>query len=178
MTGPATVAVRRAGEDDVAAIAEIRVRAWQAAYRGIVPQGYLDTLRPEADADRRRARWAERAAGGSQDYLGELAGRPAGWLSIGPYRDDEVPPPRPDCGEIYALYVHPVHWRAGVGGVLLRHAVAELAAAGRTPVVLWVLTDNAPARRFYQRAGFAPDGAEHLFAAGGALLPELRYRYR
>jgi ribosomal protein S18 acetylase RimI-like enzyme len=88
-----------------------------------------------------------------------------------------VPPPRPGCGEVYALYVHPAVRRTGVGGALLRHGVAELTAAGRTPVVLWVLTDNAPARRFYQRAGFGPDGAEHLFEVAGVLLPELRYRY-
>jgi len=40
--------------------------------------------------------------------------------------------------------------------------------------VLWVLADNARARRFYERAGFAPDGATSILAGLGGVL-ELRY---
>ena len=42
-------------------------------------------------------------------------------------------------------------------------------------IMLWVLEDNARARRFYERAGFAPDGARHgLPDLGG--VTEIRYR--
>jgi len=41
-------------------------------------------------------------------------------------------------------------------------------------VVLWTLTENARARRFYARAGFAPDGATNILTALGD-VEELRY---
>jgi hypothetical protein len=37
-------------------VSEIRVLGWQFAYRGLMPQAYLDSL-SAADAERRRARF-------------------------------------------------------------------------------------------------------------------------
>lgn len=75
-----------------------------------------------------------------------------------------------------ALYAHPDHWSTGTGRGLMDATLAHLAAAGMAPVLLWVFHDNARARRFYERAGFAPDGAEQLYDAGGVMVPEMRYR--
>jgi RimJ/RimL family protein N-acetyltransferase len=41
--------------------------------------------------------------------------------------------------------------------------------------VLWVLRDNTRARRFYERAGFAPDGATDVLDRLGGVT-EVRYR--
>lgn len=35
---------------------------------------------------------------------------------------------------------------------------------------------NTRAERFYERAGFTPDGAEEAHDVGGSSVPELRYR--
>ena len=43
-------------------------------------------------------------------------------------------------------------------------------------VTLWVLTDNARGRRFYECAGFAPDGGAKSVVVEGENLPEIRYR--
>jgi RimJ/RimL family protein N-acetyltransferase len=40
---------------------------------------------------------------------------------------------------------------------------------------LWVLADNARARRFYDKGGFAPDGATQEEEYDGTLLTEVRY---
>ena len=50
-TGPA---VREATVDDAEAIGSIHVRAWQAIYRGVMPDEYLDGLRAEDRAGRAR----------------------------------------------------------------------------------------------------------------------------
>jgi len=42
-------------------------------------------------------------------------------------------------------------------------------------VVLWVLRDNSRARRFYERAGFAPDGVTDVLERLGGVT-EVRYR--
>jgi hypothetical protein len=50
-------------------------------------------------------------------------------------------------------------------------------------VRLWVLEENTPARRFYERYGLAADGARHVFQVqppdGAPVdLPEVRYALR
>jgi GNAT superfamily N-acetyltransferase len=171
-----TPTVRLARPDDLAVISEIRVRTWQRAYRGIMPQPYLDGLRPETVAARWRGRLDLPPGDPHRDYLAELGGQPVGWAATGPYRDDDCPAPQPGCGEIYAIYIRPEHWRGGIGRVLVERVLADLTTAGLTPVLLWVLADNTPAREFYQRVGFDTDGGEHFFEVGGARLAEVRYR--
>ncbi|HEV7653617.1 MAG TPA: GNAT family N-acetyltransferase [Mycobacteriales bacterium] len=154
---------------DLDAASELHVRAWQTAYRGIVPQAFLDGMDP---AVRRRRNEGRSLAG---QHVAEAGGEVVGWLSVGPYRDDD--PPGPGCGEIEAIYARPDVVGAGVGRVLLAYGLGELRRHGLAPVLLWVLTGNDHARRFYEKAGFAADGATHDYEVGGATLPELRYRY-
>jgi len=52
--------------------------------------------------------------------------------------------------------------------------LSALEAEGYQRAVLWVLTDNSRARRFYERGGFAPDGATNILAGLGG-VEELRY---
>jgi GNAT superfamily N-acetyltransferase len=77
-------------------------------------------------------------------------------------------------GELYALYVTPDWWSAGAGRALLATVVAALRAAGYRRAVLWTLTRNARARRFYEKAGFAPDGTTSILTGLGD-VEELRY---
>ncbi len=77
--------------------------------------------------------------------------------------------------ELYALYVRPAWWSTGTGRALMERVLARTGAAGYQSVTLWVLRDNERARRFYERAGFAPDGATNVLAGLGDIL-EVRYR--
>ena len=55
------------------------------------------------------------------------------------------------------------------------HVLARVCMAGYACITLWVLEANARARCFYQRAGFAPDGARHVLDDLGGVI-EIRYR--
>jgi len=77
-------------------------------------------------------------------------------------------------GEVYAIYLAPAAWSTGTGRALMDAALAGLRVAGYQSVVLWVLTGNARARRFYGKAGFAPDGATNILTGLGG-VEELRY---
>jgi RimJ/RimL family protein N-acetyltransferase len=55
-------------------------------------------------------------------------------------------------------------------------AVAGLAQFGYVEATLWVLDANARARRFYERAGWAPDGAVMTDDSRGFRIREVRYR--
>ena len=45
-------------------------------------------------------------------------------------------------------------------------------------LVLWVATENAQARGFYERAGMVPDGATKEETIGGVHVEEMRYRFK
>ncbi|MFK8906434.1 GNAT family N-acetyltransferase [Streptomyces sp. YS-3] len=160
---------------DCEAVATARVSGWRTAYRGLVPQTYLDALSVERDAERRREQLA-RGTGPVVRLVAERAGEVIGWGCCGPYREDGGAT-APD-GEVYALYVHPDHWSTGAGRLILAELTARAAADGYPRLLLWVLKANGRARRFYERAGFAPDGAEEDFVADGVAVPEVRYATR
>jgi GNAT superfamily N-acetyltransferase len=77
-------------------------------------------------------------------------------------------------GELYAMYVAPAWWSTGTGRALMGHVLTALGADGYPRAILWVLADNARARRFYERAGFTPDGSTNVITGLGGVL-ELRY---
>ncbi|MCX4735879.1 GNAT family N-acetyltransferase [Streptomyces sp. NBC_01363] len=172
-TTPTGIHVRDMTVDDCEAVTRLRVRGWQAAYAGLVPQSYLEGMdRTVAeDAERRRASLARGTT--LVNVVAERTGPGMiGWACYGPYRENGGPPAR---GELYALYVAPEQIGTGAGRALMAETLTRAAADGFPDLVLWVLKENAPARRFYERAGFRPDGAEESFEADGALVPEVRY---
>lgn len=156
--------IRPMALSDCDRVAEVRVTGRRHAYRGLIPQAELDGLSVEADAERRRAHFT-RTDDLTTQLVAERAGQVVGWASVGPHRDGEV---HTEEAELYALYGDPAHLGTGVGRALLTEAVARSAARPR--MLLWVLRDNTRARRFYERAGFGPDGAED-----GTSVPEVRY---
>ncbi|MFJ9151914.1 GNAT family N-acetyltransferase [Streptomyces sp. NPDC102270] len=155
-------------------VAEIRVRGWQSAYQGLIPQSYLDAMSVAQDAERHRSRFGK-GDGSVVNLVAERDGEVLGWSCHGPYRDGEVC--TPDV-ELYAVYVEPRHYGAGIGHALLLESLRHRTAVGHDRMFLWVLKENTRARRFYERAGFAADGAEERFEADGVPVPEVRYARR
>lgn len=153
---------------DADRIAEIHVAAWRAAYRGIVPDAYLAAM----SVEQRAARWRTIIEATPGSVLAcEHDGRIVGWVSIGPGRDDDAE----TDGEIYALYVDPDFWRGGTGRELMARAEQELRSRGFIQLFLWVLEQNARARRFYESAGYSLDAQTKSITIGEAQLLELRY---
>ncbi|MEU6302427.1 GNAT family N-acetyltransferase [Streptomyces chartreusis] len=152
-------------------VAEIRIGGWRSAYRGLIPQSYLDALDVAQDAERRRGYFSQGDAS-VLDLVAERDGEIVGWACHGPYRDGEA---RTEDVELYAIYVDPGRYGAGIGHALLQESLRRCTAAGHPRMLLWVLKDNARARRFYERAGFRADGAEEPFEVEGVDVPEVRY---
>jgi GNAT superfamily N-acetyltransferase len=152
-------------------VAEIRVGGWRSAYRGLVPQSCLDSLDVAQDAERCRTRFRQPGPG-VLNLVAEEDGHVVGWACHGPLRKAEV---RTGDAELYAIYVDPGRYGAGVGQALLQESVRLCTAAGHPRMHLWVLKGNARARRFYERLGFRPDGTEQSFEVDGVPVPEVRY---
>ncbi|GGS03415.1 N-acetyltransferase [Streptomyces humidus] len=171
MTSAAAPQVREMTLADVDRVSEIRVRGWQWAYRGLMPQSYLDALSVAEDAERRRAGFG-RGGPGVVNLVAERAGTVVGWAALGPYREGEV---LTEEAELYALYAAVEHIGTGVGRALLQEAARRAEALGHPAMRLWVLEGNAPARRFYTRAGLHADGAEEPFEVAGVTVSEVRH---
>ena len=165
--------VRRAQPEDAQAIAAIHVHSWQKAYRGIVPQSYLDSHTIEA----RTKVWQENLEQRTSDtWVAEEDGEVLGWISAGRSRDSDA---SPSSGELWAMYVDPQHWRGGIGRLLWHEAEGHLRTVGFSEVTLWVLKENAQAIAFYESNGFIIEpGREKAITRGGAELLEIRLRKR
>jgi GNAT superfamily N-acetyltransferase len=166
------VDVRSAEAGDEVAIAEVHVRTWQAAYRGLIPDVYLDGL----SVSKRRDSWREiinefdTPATGA--FVALHGSDVVGFVHFCPSRDDHADR---DVGEITAIYVHPEHWGEGIGRVLIGRALDSLGEAGFSSATLWVLDGNERACRFYEASGWTTDGATKADDRGDFSLFEVRY---
>jgi GNAT superfamily N-acetyltransferase len=187
------VVIRSASTADAAQIAVVMRDSWFAAYDGIIAPAIIDrATAPDGGARVRqsfRMRPWQRMIAAVARQPGRAQADPAvpdiiGYASFGPERDVlDTPWPYPltsagsggKVAELYALYVHPAWWSTGTGRALMDHVLAKVRAAGYGCITLWVLEANARALRFYQRAGFIPDGARHVLDDLGGVT-EVRYR--
>ncbi len=189
--------IRPASPADAAQIAAVMRASWRAAYEGIIAPEVIGRVTADDGGARVRQSFSTRPW---QKTVVAVAGRPesapgpdtlrdaargiVGYAFFGPEQDVlGAPWPHPlstageqgRIAELYALYVHPEWWSTGTGRALMDRVLATVSAAGYLSVRLWVLRDNARARRFYERAGFAPDGASHTLEGLGGVT-EIRYR--
>ena len=167
------VVVRQAAPGDTAAMAALHVRAWRAAYAGLVPDEFLAGLKVED----REAMWRgsvtapEVAPAERVILVAEEDGVVVGLAAAGHARgDDEF-----GLGEVYALNVDPPAWGRGAGHALLTAAAAWLDGRYRVSI-LWVVDRNSRARALYERAGWSFDGARKPETYGGAIVDNCRYR--
>lgn len=181
--------IREAIPEDAAALAAVHVLSWRAAYRDLLPGPYLDALDPEE----RAAVWYARLTAQDRPSVlltTEADGRVVAFSCFRAWPDgpeeaagvadgaaDEPGALDPaTTAELAALYSLPEVWGTGVGRALLAASTEALAAAGFRTAALWVLAGNARGRRFYEAAGWRPDGTTVRDVTGGRELEELRYR--
>jgi GNAT superfamily N-acetyltransferase len=163
------VEIRDAGVEDAGAIAEAHVASWQQAYRGMLPDGYLDSLQ----VSDRLPFWRERIGqppARSVVLVADEDGRVLGFTNLLPH---------PDLGDAWALvphvYLHPDAWGRGLGPVLLAAAIERARGFGYQHAELWTLVETARARHVYEREGWISDGTQKSEEAWGVELPEVRY---
>ena len=168
---PGTGATLRPGRlDDAPALGRLHVATWREAYRGMLPDAYLDGLEPLDWEAMHRQALRQGDDTGRQTLVVETASGLTGFAIAGPARDRDL---AAGTHEVYALYLRQAAWGAGVGRALFDRARWTGGDAG---AVVWVLEANARARRFYAAAGFVPDGTHRDEGVGGAPVRHLRYR--
>jgi GNAT superfamily N-acetyltransferase len=147
--------VRAATVADAAALAELKVCAWRAAYGGVLPAELLAALDPTEEREA-WARYLETVPPGDRLWLAEEGGELVGYARTGPAEDADLPP---ETGELYGLYVEPERIGTGLGRRLLVHALDDLRDRGLVRVAIWHFAGNEVAARFYERADIRVDGS-------------------
>ena len=163
--------VRPANVEDAQAIAIVHVKTWQYAYRGQIPDDFLDSM----SIARRTERWREILAGRElqeQIFVAEVDDTIVGFSVVGRSRDADADD---SVGELYAIYIDAQSMNHGVGSALLEAGQAYLAQQGYARATLWVLETNQRARRFYERKGWAADGKTRQEEIANAAVSEIRY---
>ncbi len=170
--------VRHAEAADADACARAHVDAWRTAYRGLVPDSFLDDPTFETQRFDMWRAWTWPRQTGTQVFVPELDGEVVGFSMVGPDRDGR----HSRCGEVYAFYMHPSVWGSPAATATMTRSTEHLRSAGFTEAVLWVLRDNPRARRFYEKTGWVATGDETMWdgPVSGATLPEpiAETRYR
>lgn len=165
--------VRDAHLADAGALAEIQVRSWRAAYRGLLPETVLAELSESAVRDVWDAR-LQHPPPRTATLVVTDAGDVVGFSGFGPPLDGD---PGPTDGHLYTLYLLPDRWGRGLGRLLHDAAIARMGALGFTAATLWVLDGNDRAIDFYRRAGWQPgDGTRTDVGPGDVVLSELLMR--
>jgi ribosomal protein S18 acetylase RimI-like enzyme len=152
------ITLRPARAADSDEIAEIWHLGWQDGHLGLVPQELVD-VRTEASF---RTRASERI---SDTTVAIVDGAVAGFVMV---VDDEVE----------QVYVAAAHRGTGVANALMGEAERQVKANGHGKAWLAVVTGNARARAFYERAGWVDEGPFDYAAAteaGSIAVPCRRY---
>jgi ribosomal protein S18 acetylase RimI-like enzyme len=168
------VEIRPARTEDAREIAVVHVCSWQSAYRGLLPQEYLDSLDPSQRVGRWERSLSETDWSRAGTLVADTGGKLLGFVGYSPARDTDADQAR--VGEIRAIYLVPGAWRKGIGKELMAAAVGRLIEAGFEQATLWVLHSNVRARRFYEAAGWSADGAVKQAGRNGFAMTEVRYR--
>jgi GNAT superfamily N-acetyltransferase len=166
--------VRAPNLADIPALAALHRHCWRAAYREICDRAWLDSLtdkdfesyhRPNIPADPRSPFLLAVDDRDDRAIIGFARG--------GKTRDkspvgDPLPIEllRPYSSELYALYVHPDHQKKGVGVAMFDGIKTALRARGHRAMMLWVMTQNQKAQKFYDARGGKPIGAAQLTFSG------------
>ncbi|TDC40728.1 GNAT family N-acetyltransferase [Micromonospora sp. KC213] len=164
-----TVTLRPATTGDLMLVGALHQRSRVAAYSSFLPAAAL----AEPTGAAMGSYWVERWTWEHDDHrmtVAERDGRLVGFSYLGP--DDEGDP---GTGLLNAIHLDPAERGRGTGRQLMVDALEAMRSRGWSRAVLWVLRDNARARAFYERGGWAATGQIRDERIGPVAVPQLRY---
>lgn len=141
------IKIRKGKLADATSVAETFSQSWQQAYRGIIPHLHLENMIRRRGAEW----WTSVIRSGDSLIVLEKSGAIVGYATLGFSRTRG-----PYQGEIYELYIAPVHQGLGLGEHLFeacRHSLDQRRLKG---LIVWALAENTMATDFYWRRGGRP----------------------
>lgn len=165
-----TIQLREGKLTDADAIGSLHAQSWSTAYRGILPDSYLDN---NLDEERKNYWRIKLASLSAKDFIiiAESAGDIAGFAAV---------MDKPQNGYdalLDNLHVRPDMKGQGLGSRLMKAVAARLRATGRTSFYLWVLKGNVAAEEFYKAQG-GVSGDVSSVEFGGKIVEQTRFAWK
>jgi GNAT superfamily N-acetyltransferase len=152
----------------VPALARLWLRSAIAGFGPLLPPGYRWPPAHEVE-DRIAGLVSDREIG---VLVADAPDGLSGYIAYSASRDADA---SGRVGEVRTLFVDPSGWSRGVGGALLRRALAELRARGFTEATVWSFAANPRANALYEKHGLRRDGATRR-QSSWASIEQVRYR--
>ncbi|WP_130863231.1 GNAT family N-acetyltransferase [Bacilliculturomica massiliensis] len=153
--------------DDRGSISKVYEESWKYAYKGMIPQDYLDSIQ--------EGRWITNLENSDWSTLVCIEDEKiVGTSSFSRSRFQQFP----GWGEIISIYLLTDYMGKGLGKALLDSVIVEMRKMGHENLFLWVLEENLKARHFYEKAGFLMTDDYLDDNIGGKELREICYIYR
>ena len=180
MAATAESFVRAARGSDAAALADLQLECWRAAYVGLLPDEALAGL--AAGRDQIVEQWRSSAVeppGPRYHVLVAVDGgtEVVGSAALGPAEESADLNPAV-VGELLVLQVATAHRREGHGSRLLTAGVDHLREDGFVQAVLWVDDADAATADLLRSSGWGPDGTTRtldLDGDGSVLVHQARW---
>ena len=163
--------IRKAIYKDAKTLTRIQILGWQTAYAHIFPPAKLAALSQEAW----QPLWEERLKNPlSQILIAEEEDVALGFIGFGPYRNGDIF--EMNQGEIYAIYLDPLHKGKGCGKALCDQACESFKEDSITQVMVWTLEKNHAAQGFYEAIGFEKTSVVKSVELLDTPLDEIQYQ--
>lgn len=141
--------IRKAIKEDVSAISKIHVDGWKVAYKGILPEDFLQNRSYEEQCNKWDNRYFNNKDTTETVLVAEMEdGEVVGFISL-----DTVSKEVGVDGSIGALYIDKNHQGKGYGTALIKAAVDILKEQGAKRFVLTAFKENKKACSFYDSLG-------------------------
>ncbi|GAB6109113.1 N-acetyltransferase family protein [Fusibacter bizertensis] len=166
--------IRLATLNDAYRIAEINIYGWRTAYKDLLPETYLYGKLTVVKRYEILLKQFE-----TQDsyfvFEDDQTGLIKAFMVISDSRDPQsslekssLPP-----HELIAIYVEPAFKGQGIGSQMIKYFEQIAINLQKSNTIIWVLKDNLPSIRFYEKHGYHFDGNIKIFDPFG--LEEVRY---
>jgi GNAT superfamily N-acetyltransferase len=168
-----SLTLRIATSVDAKDVAQLHIENWSTAYRGIMPDWYLDG----AITEERMGLWESRLSGipDEQQYvvIAKVSGKAVGFACA--LLNEE-----PEWGAcLDNLHVLPQLRRSGIGRALFSKVTQwVLANKPNCPIHLWVFENNTNARAFYDLLGGTIINVKKKEVLKGVVVPSCLYLWK
>ena len=136
--------------DDRKEVSRIYEESWKYAYRGMIPQDYLDSIP--------KGKWVKNL--GNPEWQTMLCIENDKCIGVSSFCKSRFKQ-YPNSGEIISIYFLPDYIGKGYGKKLIKAVLGELKKQGYKEVFLWTLEMNNNAIQFYEKICYITTGNGH-----------------
>lgn len=146
--------IKNIKELDINYFAEHRHKMFDYAWRGILPNSWLDKITFNTTLEN-----IKRFVKNNYNlYMLFENNKPCGYIMFGNYRETK----NKQDGEIMSIYFYNEYKGKGYAQTLFSFAENELIKTGHNKIYIWVLEINARARHFYEKNGYKLTGKTRI----------------